>query len=146
MTTLSRLWPGMERRFIAISILLLASSSILKLISLIMGQQLLHKIDPILGLPNSTIFGVFGLGELAMAVYLLLSKATRLQLLLIAWVGTVFTLYHLALVMVGGFGCPCLGSSMGWLGLGPARAAEVSMLVAAYLMVGGCLFIVVKLL
>jgi hypothetical protein len=128
--------PNGQTCFLIFAGVLLGGSGILKLISLFSNGPALQRIDPVLGLSNSVIFLLIGPIEVALACYVLFGQALFWRTLSTAWISTLFAVYHVVAKQAGEAGCPCLGGSLGWLGLNPKSTGLLSVLLTGYLAVG----------
>ena len=146
MTGFSEAWGRLRRGFVAVSGGMLGMAGLLKLASLLDGGGVLRRVDPVLAVPNWVAFALLGPLEVALAVYLVRSRRHLAAVFCIAWVGTLFGNYHLALSLTGLFGCPCLGTNLAWMGLSAAGAARLAAMMTAFLMVGGYVFLIVEML
>ena len=93
--------------------------------------------DPVMGFTFHDEFITVGIVEATVAVFCLVTTWAKMQLLLIAALGTCFAVYRVGLTLVGFKApCPCLGNLPRALHLSKASADAITLGILIYLLVG----------
>lgn len=93
--------------------------------------------DPIVGISFHHLILWTGILELIIAGVCLLNRHCALQVILIAWLATVFLIYRLALMFIGWrTPCHCLGYLTDAIRMDPQRADMIMKAVLGYLLLG----------
>jgi len=134
---------GFSRLFMLASGALLAITSLAKIISAFGITGMLDKSDPILGVHFRTLLWLAGALELMAAYICFFSKQIITQVVMIAWLSTMFLTYRLGLLLIHYHSpCPCLGNLTDAIHISPQTADTAMKIGLAYLLVGsyGILF------
>jgi hypothetical protein len=127
----SRGLEQLTRQFIYTAGGMLLALALVNLLSCIGSAQILHLPDPLLGIPLRMAMLITGGMELAVALICLFGQRQGLQMALIAWLVTNFTVYQIGMLWQG---CHrqwgCLGNISATLQIPPnmANAAMISSL------------------
>jgi hypothetical protein len=134
---------NMRRFFIWSVIAILFLTSIAKLVSATGSARVLELPDPLLGISNRHLLWAGGLLETLLMMVLLISSRPVLQLALIAWLGSIFAVYRVGILAMAPpkYHCPCLGTVTQKLGLSPAVADQIMLVLLLYLLLGSLVFL-----
>lgn len=122
-----------EERFLVSCAITLLVSSFIKLIGLAGGAGVNLLKDPLLGIELRWLMPLECALEVSCAVCIVTPIAMRFRLLAIAWLGTMFLVYHLFLSLLQpNAPCPCLGSLLWRLGVSPQITDYASRLISCY--------------
>jgi len=135
--------PPLIRLFIRSAGLLFLVTAVAKFVAAGGSALVLHKRDPVLGIPFGTVFWIVGGIEVVVAFYCFFGKRPLLQSGVIAWLATNFVVYRLGLLWVGYHKpCSCLGNLTDALHISPQTADTVMKIILACLLIGsyGTLF------
>lgn len=125
------------RLFVTVAGLLLLATAIAKIVSSGGSSRIMQESDPLLKISFREVFRVIGLIELMIALICLLSRRVILQVALIAWLSTSFSLYHFGVYWIGyRKPCPCLGNLTDALNIPPQVADIVMKVILAYMLIG----------
>jgi hypothetical protein len=145
---LSESYIRLERWFVRFVVVILFASAIAKLITVSFGAELLARGDPIIRLPYFLIFPATAATELYLAIRLVRESDRLLSYWLLAAFTFILLSYRIALTFaIPGKGCPCLGVVRSWLpgGNDAQGLLDYGLLLAAAVMLGGCLLFGIKL-
>ena len=131
----------MIRRFQGIFIysaaIILFIAAAAKLLSATGSAQALDASDSVLYLSHRHLFLLEGGLELVMSAFLLMSRNSKTQTALIAWLATNFLVYRLGLWWMGAPNlCNCLGNLDDYLPLSPRFINAVAYASLAWLLIG----------
>jgi hypothetical protein len=125
------------RLFLLSSGILLLFTSISKIISGLGSDRVLETQDPLFLISYRSLFLIFGIFELGVALWSLIAKYTVFRIGLIAWLATCFAIYRISMPWIGYLKpCPCLGSLTSAIHISPKIADDVMKVVLAYLLIG----------
>lgn len=123
--------------FIYSAAILLFATAAAKLVSSMGDARILSRPDPVLGFQFRHVFAVVGAVELAIVLFVLLTKRILLKIGLLAWLATGFALYRFGLMWIGyQQPCHCLGTLSDALHISPRMADIVMKIVFIYLLAG----------
>lgn len=112
-------------------------SAALKAVSAFSGGEYLNITDPVFGMSNRFVLCVVSVVEFFVAGYLLCSKNLKIKLWTIAGLCICFIGYRLVLFSEGSpKTCPCLGTVLGHLSIGPEVAESLATGMLVYLFLG----------
>lgn len=115
---------------------------LVKVITLLIGGELLYRADQLLDLHFRTVIVASGVCEMIAAGLCLLRPASWLTLLMLATLGAEFLLYRVSSKLLGVQKmCPCLGYFTQWLGLNQRSTDWLLGAIALFLFVGGSWFL-----
>lgn len=123
-------------RFKVVAAWLLLATGVAKLVAVFGSVPILAEPDPLVGfLARRNLLLVAAVMEIAIAGYILLRKSQLKNLLLVAWLATVFLGYRLGLWVIGYQGaCGCLGKVTDSLNVSPVLANFTMQGLLAYLL------------
>jgi hypothetical protein len=99
--------------------------------------KLLEFVDPLLGVKFRYLLAVVGVLELIIAFVCCLPNRNLVSTGLIAWLGTCFAIYRIALWLTEGPApCPCLGNLTDKLNISPETANAVTITALIYFVTG----------
>ena len=134
------MWRAIENAFLRTAGIVLGITSATKLTSLLRGTTILERIDPVLGVSNWSLLAVLAAIEGVIAAYLLFSSSPN-RVPVLAWLSTLFALYHLASARLGFAGCPCLGTNLGFVSLTAVGSTTLAKSITACLIAGSYIFL-----
>lgn len=116
---------------------LLVGTALAKFISALGTAGILKLSDPVLGMPFRLLFCIVGVLEMTVAGYCFLDHDLKFRTMLVAWLGTAFGVYRVALAWVGAQKhCPCLGNLTDAIHISPHVADDITKCLLAYLLIG----------
>lgn len=118
-------------------------SGVAKIFSSFGSAPILRNFDPILFVSFRHVFWIVGTIEVVTGVVCLLNSKINLQIRLIAWLATGFSVYRFGLFWVDyRKPCHCLGNLTDALNISPQTADTVMKIILGYLLIGsyGALF------
>lgn len=116
---------------------LLSLTATAKFISAMGGAGILHRPDPVFGIPFNWLFWIVGAIELLVSAGCFFIRRRLLSSGLVAWLATSFVVYRIGAWRIGSPKlCPCLGNITDALHISPQRADLTMKIVLAYLLVG----------
>lgn len=128
--------------FVTSVVLVLAVTAGAKFISTFGSDRILTIQEPILGISYRNLLLLGAIIEGAVAIYLVCGKAKLSKYLFIAWLGTIFSAYRIALWWEApGKMCPCLGTITGRLPVSASTADLVMKATLAYMIIGSVLLL-----
>ncbi|MCL4789471.1 MAG: hypothetical protein KJ070_22225 [Verrucomicrobia bacterium] len=120
----------------------LATTGLLKLISVFGQAPILETADPLLGIKVRFVLLISGLVEVIIATALCLLRNPRSALWLVSWMGFNFLLYRSFRTLDGEDNpCPCLGTVLSWLQLNPTLFDGSLWAMSAFMFLGGSLLL-----
>ena len=126
--------------FSAAIILFIAAAA--KMLSATGSAQALDAPDSVLSLSHRHLFLLEGGLELVLSAFLLMSRNSKTQTALIAWLATNFLVYRLGLWWMGAPNlCNCLGNLDDYLPLSPRFINAVAYASLAWLLIGSWTFL-----
>jgi hypothetical protein len=127
----------LEQWFIYTAAKILVVTALAKLYSATGSARLLDRADPLLMMTHRQVFILVGLGELAVAAYLLLGRDRILKLLSVVWLASMFAVYRAGMWWIGApKACGCLGSLGDLLPVSEAVVTHGMLAILVYLWVG----------
>ena len=127
------------KRFFIYSVAgILLITSVAKMISSGGDAKVLRVLDPIFSISFRAEFWIVGGVELSLAILLFKLKSIPLRVGLITWLGTMFLLYRLGLILINyQKPCTCLGTLTASLHISPSFADNVMRIIVCYMLLGG---------
>jgi hypothetical protein len=123
------------RVFVLTAGAILPLTGVAKMWSAFSGTKLLLVADPILGIQIRHLMLAVGIAELVIAAVCLLSKTSRLAMVLVAWLATNFLVYRVGLWWIGWKKpCGCLGNLTDALHISPQTADSIMKGLLVYLL------------
>lgn len=122
--------------FIKCTGLVLLITAIAKVVAGFGHDRILLRPDPILVVSFRTALFIAALAEVIIAGICLLSDYVKLQLILIAWLATCFSIYRFGIWSASVGYCPCLGSIPDALHISTHTANVIALCISLFLLVG----------
>src|ERR1043165_3376221 len=144
---MSRQIIRLEQAFVSSAAVLLLLTAVAKLFSLTGSVGILDTRDPVFSFLNTRqMLLLVALIEIAVASFVLLRRMEiQTDLLLIAWLGSLFGLYRLALWFAHSQKpCKCLGGALDWTGLSDTAIRGITFAMFVYLLLGGPVLLFVR--
>jgi hypothetical protein len=116
--------------------LVLGATALLKIYGALQTDGYTRTVDPFFHFLTYRQLSVgAGVAELAVVLTLAAPLSIKSKARCVAWLSSIFLLYHLGLLLVDAKAvmCPCLGSLGAHLGVRPSNLARASLLLAVYL-------------
>ena len=121
---------------------ILAITSLSKLISAGGKARVLAVSDPLFGVPNRDVLLCAGLVELAAVAYLHFGKDIRAKWLRLLWLSSVFILYRIGVWWTGAAKpCPCLGTLLDAIPLSTNTINGIFKVIIGYMFLGSLFFL-----